>query len=78
MHRMKYKKKNERTSLLILVGGLEGFERFERAQKGDAAAGHDAFFDGGTSGVQRVRHAVLLLVDFDFAAAADLRDAISY
>ena len=43
-------------------------------QQRDAAAGHDAFLDGGTGGVQRVFDAGLLLLHLDFGGGTDLDD----
>ena len=47
------------------------------AQQRHAAAGHHAFFNRRAGGVERVVHAVLLLLDLDLgrAADADHRDA---
>ena len=41
-------------------------------QQGDAAAGEDAFFDGGTGGVQGVLDAGLLLLHFALGRGADV------
>ena len=60
--------------LLVLVLDVEAVERLEAAQEGDAAAGQDAFLDGGARRVQRVVDAVLALLDLDLGGAADLDD----
>src|SRR5690606_20276606 len=63
----------------LLLGGLrlEVHQALLSANEGHTAAGDDAFFDGGTGGVQRVFDAGLLLLHFDFGSGTDLdhRDA---
>src|SRR5690606_5556744 len=44
------------------------------AQQSDAAASHDAFFDGSAGCVQRVIHAILLFLDLDLGCTADADD----
>ena len=44
------------------------------AQQSDAAAGDDAFFNGGPGRVQGVVDAVLLLLHFDLGCTADADD----
>ncbi len=63
------------------TGGLISLEalddlghRSTSPHQGGAAAGHDAFFDGGTGGRQRVLDAVLLLLELDLGGRADLDD----
>src|SRR5699024_6266619 len=57
---------------LVIVLALDVADRFERAQQRDPAAGDDAFFDGGTRGVQRVFDAGLLFLHLDFGGSTDL------
>src|SRR3989344_5314421 len=57
--------------LLVVVCGLEAFERFQRAQQRGAAAGKDSFLDRRGGRVERVVDAVLLLLDLDLGRAAD-------
>src|SRR3954449_10169916 len=65
--------------LLVVVLGAQALELLGGAQQGDAAAGHDAFFNSRTGRMHRVINAILALLDFDFrrAADADHRDAAS-
>ena len=60
--------------LLVVIGGLETFERLERAKQSDTAARKDAFLDGRTGCVQRVVDPVLALLDLDFGGTADAYD----
>src|SRR5262245_65689987 len=59
----------------VLVG--DPADRLLGAQQRDAAARHDALFDGSAGGVERVLDPVLLLLDLDLGGAADAdhRDA---
>ena len=59
---------------LVLVAHRERVERLQAPEQRHAATGHDALLDGGASRAQRIGDAVLLLVDLDLAAAADLDD----
>ena len=61
--------------LLVVVGGLlaDAVEDLGGgADDGDAAAGEDAFFDGGAAGVQGVFDAGLLFLHRDFGGGADV------
>src|SRR3569832_34265 len=58
--------------VLVVVVALDGSGRGLGAQQCDAAAGDDAFFNGGTRGVQRVFDASPLLLHLDFGRSADL------
>src|SRR5699024_3001356 len=60
------------TGALVVVGTLDLFNGLERTQQRNATAGHDAFFDGGTGGVQRVFDTGLLFLHFDFGGRTDL------
>ena len=46
----------------------------EAAQVGNAAAGNDAFFNGGAGGVQRILDPGLLLLHLDLGGGADIDD----
>jgi len=59
---------------LVFVGRGHAVEDAEAAEESGAAAGNDSFFDGGASRVQRVGHAVLLLVHLHLTGAADLQN----
>ena len=63
--------------LLVVVLGAQPLEVLGGTQQGDAAARHDAFFNGRTGRMHRVINAILALLDLDFgrAADADHRDA---
>jgi hypothetical protein len=58
----------------VLVGVRAGqaCDRGASAEQRNAAAGHDAFFNGSAGGVQRVFDAGLLFLHFDFGGSADL------
>ncbi|SAL88966.1 hypothetical protein AWB74_08826 [Caballeronia arvi] len=60
--------------VLIAVGAFQSRHRFTRAQQRHPAAGHDAFLDCGTCGMQRVVHTVFLLLHFDLGGRADFDD----
>ena len=45
-----------------------------RVEQRDAAAGHDALFDRGAGGAERVLDAVLLLLQLGLGGGADLDD----
>ncbi len=51
---------------------LSAGDRLAGADQRNTAARHDAFFDRGTSGVQRIFHARLLFLHFHFGRSADL------
>jgi hypothetical protein len=50
---------------------FRAFQNFVAYRRADAAAGDDAFFDGGAGGVHGVVHAVFAFFHFDFGRAAD-------
>ena len=58
---------------LVIVGGRDAVEDVDAAEESGAAAGHDAFFDGGPGGVQCVGDTVLLLAHLNFGSAANLK-----
>ena len=60
-------------SLLVVIQALDR-DHLAGAQQRDAAARHDALFDGSAGGVERVIDAILLFLDFDLGGAADLDD----
>ena len=57
---------------LGLLGLHQRVQRLGAVQKDGAATRDDALSDGGTRGVQRVRHTVLLLANLNLAGTADL------
>src|SRR5690606_14750781 len=60
--------------LLVVIVADEVVEGAAGLEQGDAAAGHDAFLDRRTGGVQGVVDAVLALLDLDLGRAADADD----
>src|SRR5699024_5077131 len=59
---------------MVVVVTLQAFDRLQGTNQGHAAAGHHAFFDSCTGGVQGIFDARLLLLHFDFGGSADLDD----
>ena len=61
-----------RTDLLVSVNGHKGVQSRDAAQQGTATAGHDALLHRRTSGIQGVRHTVLLLIDLHITSSTNL------
>src|SRR5699024_562487 len=60
------------TGVLVVVVALDLCHGRERTQQRNTTAGHDAFFDGGTRGVQRVFDTRLLFLHLDFGGRTNL------
>ena len=59
------------TGILVVVVALQLGNRGLGAQQRHAAAGNDAFFNSGTGRMQRIFHARLLFLHFDFGRSTD-------
>ena len=61
------------TDALVVIHGAETVEHWQATDERDATSRNDALLHSSTRRVQRVRVAILLLVDLHLARATDLK-----